>query len=375
MKKTVGLTIALSLITSSLLAGVNADIELDPIIEDMVSGKRIVVKANIDDKAGIDVARTYFKASDGANYSFIPMTCEETECSSTLPAPSAATKSIDYLVLVKNKENVVYKTQTFTATQLPKDSDVPAYQIDPTDEAVHVKTELAQAPDMVEGFGDNVTVDAVEDTARFGVVAGLYGSSAESVAAAGTATSTVSGGTVAASAVGIGTTTLVVGGVVATVAAGGAAAAAVANSSSSNDAVSYSYVEPITNNNTLQGASGDPRVNLAWNNSNDLDLFVTDPCGKELYYSSKTAVCNSYSGVLDVDANVNSNALVSNPQENITWSNGGAIGTYTVRVNDSQNRTSGSTSYTVTIINNGVTQTYSGTISAGGSKDITSFTH
>jgi hypothetical protein len=239
MKRVIVLTTGLSIVVASLLADVNANIELDPIIEKVVSGKRILVKANIEDKVGIDVARTYFKSADGANYSFVPMNCEGTACTSTLPAISTSTKSIDYLVLVKNKENVVYKTQTFNALTLPEDSKVPAYQIEPTDEVIQVKTELAKAPKMVEGFSDNIVLDAVEDTARYGAVAGLYSSS--TTAAGGTATAAttttgaVSGGTVAATSATVFTTTAIVGSAVAVAAVGGGVAVVANNTKNDNN--------------------------------------------------------------------------------------------------------------------------------------------
>ena len=238
MKKLTTLSIGLSLVASTLLATPN--IELNPVIEEIVSGKRIVINATIEDDVGFDVARTYFKSVDGANYSFVPMNCEETACSATLPATSQATKSIDYLVLVKNKENVVYKTQTFSAVTLEEGSSTPSYQMDPTDEAIQVKTELTKAPEMVEGFSDNVAMDTVDSTLRFGAVAGItsVGSSAATggAAAATSATGATAGGTVAATSAATISTAAIVGGTVAVV-AGGAAVAVnnAADDSSSND--------------------------------------------------------------------------------------------------------------------------------------------
>lgn len=241
MKKLTGLTLGLSIVASTLLAGIEANIELDPIIEEMVSGKRILVNATIEDNAGLDVVRTYFKSADGANYSFVPMNCESNACSATLPAPSAATKSMDYLVLVKNADNVVYKTQTFNAVTLPTGAATPDYQIDPSSEAIQVKTELTKAPAMVEGFSDNVAMDTVDSSLRFGAVAGItsVGSSAAAggAAAASTATGATAGGTVAATSAAAMTTTAIVGTTVAVV-AGGAAVASASDSGSSSEASS-----------------------------------------------------------------------------------------------------------------------------------------
>jgi len=246
---------ALSIVASTLLAGTQASIELDPIIDEVVPGKRIVVQAAIEDKAGIDVARTYFKATDSVNYSFVPMECEASACRAVLPAVSASTKSIDYLLLVKNANNEVYKTQTFSAVSLPVGTAMPSYQIEPTDSVIQVKTELAKAPEMVEGFSDNMAIDAVEDSARLGVVVGItqgVGSGAGAAAGVSTTSTAVSAGTVAATGAGIGTTAIVAGGVVA-VAAGGAAAASSSGSSSSH---SDHYDDHYTDTVTAEGLEG-----------------------------------------------------------------------------------------------------------------------
>jgi len=226
--------LGLSLIASSVLADV--EINLDPIVEDFVGGKRIVLNAVVDDKAGLDVIRTYFKSADAANYSFVPMTCQASECMGTLPAPSASTKAINYLVLVKNKENKVYKTQTFKAMSLPKGSELPDYQKDLNDSIIKVKTELAKAPEMVTGFTDNVVIDTVQDTVRYGLVAGITGSgSSASAAGAASLTGTTSAGTVAAGAAGLSTTAMVVGGVVAVGAGAGVASSGGSSDSSSTE--------------------------------------------------------------------------------------------------------------------------------------------
>lgn len=243
MQRKILLTLGcVSLAASTLLADVNANIELDPIIEEIVAGKRIMINANVEDEAGVDVVRTYFKSSDVANYSFVPMSCEKTECTSVLPAVSAGTKGIDYLILVKNSANVVYKTQTFSAATLEDNSKTPAYQNVSSDGTIQVKTELAKAPEMVEGFTDNIALDTVESTARYGIVAGLTTGSGTSAATAASTTGTTSAGTIAASSAGISTAAVVAG--VAVV--GGGAAAAGGGGSSSSDGDSHDEYNDTT---------------------------------------------------------------------------------------------------------------------------------
>ena len=365
MKNIISAIGIISIMAASVLADVNTNIKLDPIIDEVVSGKRILINAKIKDKAGIDIVRTYFKSSDVANYSFIKMNCKDINCAGTLPAPSASTKAIDYLILVKNSDDIVYKTQTFNAKLLPKDSKTPKYQMKPSMKAINVKTELAQAPEMVEGFTDNIVLDTAESTVRYGAVAGLFsGSGAGGAGAAATATGTTSAGTVAASGA-ISTTTMVVGGVVAAGAVGAAAGGGGGGGSSSSSSSSSS---------SLEGSSGDPRINLSWSNGNDLDLHVTDPCSNEISFTNTSATCNNFTGGIDVDT-IPSSSSTSTSQENITWTNGAATGTYIVKIVDFTNNTGSSTSYTISKTNNGVTSTLTGTVSAGGTTTVTTFTH
>ncbi len=324
MKNILKSTLALSLVASTLLA--STSIELDPIIEEIVPGKRIVVNATITDEAGVNVARTYFKAADGANYSFVPMSCEASACSATLPAVSNATKSIDYLVLVKNANNEVYKTQTFNALSLPLDASMPSYQTEPTDSVIKVKTELAQAPEMVEGFSDNIALDSVQDIARLGVVAGIT---------AGTTTSTaVSAGTIAATGAGVSTTAIVVGGVVA-VAAGGAAVASSSSSSStpavsssSSDSSKESTTSPESNNcgywsgyskNDIDGSYNCETLLINWQETPEASYSVCN--GYKTGYITRTS-CKDSSGSFSwskENGMTGSGTVTNNSSSNGVW--------------------------------------------------------
>lgn len=76
--------------------------------------------------------------------------------------------------------------------------------------------------------------------------------------------------------------------------------------------------------------TGDVQITLIWNNTNDLDLWVTDPYGTRIYYGNRRS--NS-GGALDVDANPACNNPNPQPVENIYWPSGQApTGTYTIEV-------------------------------------------
>ena len=211
-----------------------------------VPGNRITITGTINDPAGIKIARCYFKASGEADYVFVPMQKQEgtlTIYSATMPALSNNTKSIQYLLLAVNNSGQVAKTAEFVIP-VTESLVVPGWQSSAIGRAaIRVSTELAKAPETVSGFTDDVTVDAVESTARFmvasevGVASGLAvsaGSAAASAGTAGTAVSAAAVGTaVVAGSVATGTIMglsatafwLVAAGVAA-VAVGGAAAAA-----------------------------------------------------------------------------------------------------------------------------------------------------
>ncbi len=210
--------------------------------ESAEAGKRITIYTEVSDQNGVDIVRVYFKSKDAADFSFIALKQVETQekglfekfqnlgsdfkgqgYSGILPAPANGSKAFEYLVLVKNKANIVIKSQTYAiAVADSKDSDVAVK------EPIQVYTELSEAPKTVAGFSDNITVDIAESGAKAGIVAGLY--SGLTSASGGGA---VSGGTVAASSGGFTTTAAVVGGTAAVVVVGGVAAAAGGDSSSS----------------------------------------------------------------------------------------------------------------------------------------------
>jgi hypothetical protein len=105
----------------------------------------------------------------------------------------------------------------------------PSWQEVPKEGEIKVSMELDKVPTELRGFSDSVTIDAVESGARFGVVALLYHTAADSsskgVLAAAKSTGATSGGTITAAPAGWSTAMIVGVGVGAAVVVGGTVAA------------------------------------------------------------------------------------------------------------------------------------------------------
>ena len=111
--------------------------------------------------------------------------------------------------------------------------------------------------------------------------------------------------------------------------------------------------------------SGDVQITLTWNSTNDLDLWVTDPSGKDIYYLNPSSVSG---GLLDVDANAGCQGVTTQPVENIYWPAGVAPhGRYVVRVQYfKQCEVSAPIAYTVRILVDGQTTDVQDTIRSEG---------
>ncbi|MFH0782369.1 MAG: lipocalin family protein [Pseudomonadota bacterium] len=203
-------------------------------IENTEAGKRVVLYTEVSDTNGVDVVRIYFKSQEAADYNFVGLQATPNEekslfqsfkslgsdfkgqgFSGVLPAPAKGSKGFEYLILVKNKANIVVKSQTYKVTVVEAQGEAVA-----SNQPVKVYTELSETPTQVTGFSDNIAIDGVESGGKFGAVAGLYASVTTGGGGA------VSGGTVAASAGEFTTTAVVVSSAAAVVVVGGLAAVA-----------------------------------------------------------------------------------------------------------------------------------------------------
>jgi uncharacterized protein YfaP (DUF2135 family) len=107
------------------------------------------------------------------------------------------------------------------------------------------------------------------------------------------------------------------------------------------------------------------QVNITWNSTADVDLYVVDPLGEEIYYGDRGSVSG---GILDIDSNAACGS--DGPRaENIFWPFGVVPprGEYTVRVNYWSACGEPSTDYVVTIrTKGGVPQTFTGRLTGPG---------
>jgi len=148
--------------------------------------------------------------------------------------------------------------------------------------------------------------------------------------------------------------------------------AAVAANRSSSDSGSSSGGGGSTGGT---GGTGDVKVTLTWSGTDDLDLYVTDPCSSTISYSGRIAVCQGFTGQLDIDSNANCGTTSTSGIENIFWGTGAAPrGTFNVVVKKYPCGGTGSSPFTVTVLKDGNTQTYPGTVAYGSQVTVTSFT-
>lgn len=108
--------------------------------------------------------------------------------------------------------------------------------------------------------------------------------------------------------------------------------------------------------------SGDIQVSLSWDTPTDLDLYVVDPTGCELYYGNKE--CDSQ-GQLDLDSNAGCGIDGIN-NENIFWPQGQApAGQYEVRTNFWSDCSCCDANWTVTLTYCGKTEVIPGYYAQG----------
>lgn len=115
---------------------------------------------------------------------------------------------------------------------------------------------------------------------------------------------------------------------------------------------------------------GDVQVTLTWNNGADIDLYVTDPNGDELWYQNQSIASG---GQLDVDDTDGFGP------ENVFWPQGEAPdGTYEVSIHhyvyENQPSRPASANYTVVVTAFGRTQQFTGSIAQDQTIAITGFT-
>jgi hypothetical protein len=112
----------------------------------------------------------------------------------------------------------------------------------------------------------------------------------------------------------------------------------------------------------LAVGTGTIQVSVTWNSDADVDLYLVEPSGREIYYGNSSSPAG---GVLDLDSNAGCSTGPRN--ENITYTASPPRGTYTVRVNYWSSCGVASTQYVVTLNVAGQNpRTFNGTFTGGG---------
>ncbi len=136
-------------------------------------------------------------------------------------------------------------------------------------------------------------------------------------------------------------------------------------------------MDAIQTSTTLRGGSGDMRINLQWNTIDDLDLFVTDPCGNTIWALELSHTCRAGKGILDIDANTNRyppSTYTNTPQENIFWEKP-TKGNYIIAIEycSHQSNHTGAVPFNITVVENGVRKDFSGTVREKEKKNVATY--
>ena len=243
---------------------VTTEITHEP-IDYFVPEKRIQLDTKVTDDKGTELVRCYFRAKEEADFVFVKMeNVKKNHYRAILPAPAKYTDTLEYLFLVVNKNKQVLKTQIFQ-TNRNDEKGIPDWQEASSvgsEKDIAVYTELSTAPETVPGFSDSMSVDIVESSVRFGMVAGIYSASAMA-SSGGSAAAATSAGTVTAGS-GMSTTAIVAAGV-GVAAAGAGTAVAVSGGGGGGDGSSEK----------MNSSAG---ISLA---TRTIDSFSMSICGKD----------------------------------------------------------------------------------------------
>lgn len=146
---------------------------------------------------------------------------------------------------------------------------------------------------------------------------------------------------------------------------------------------SWSYVNALTDSikEKVKAAGGkvdgELRVSLSWFNHDDLDLWVIEPDGTRIGYSTfKRPLKSPHAGQLDVDMNAGGPSSRT-PVENITWDDKSKMleGTYTVNVNQYAKRENKDFGCIVEVECNGEIFTFEESSPMVGNTTICTFTY
>ncbi len=354
IRKIVFFFVSVSLVLAGGVAGAAVDRPVIQVTEKdaAVVGSPFRVRAKVLGADRIDEARLYFRAPYARDFAYVNMTPENGEFAGLAPAPARGASRIEQVILARDSSGHVYRSRFFE-TRVSHEQGATS----PAPAPVVVYSEAARTPDELDGFAGDYTIRATPAAAaKLGVVAGLVradgGTPADAgVQAAGSAPASAKNGKNA----GLSKASI------AGIAAGAVALVAVAAGNSGGSggdsaAVSSGNDSAADNSGAASGSGGgnsssntqtrhkSVHVGLAWNNTADVDLHVTDPCGHRIDHLLRSAVCQGYRGSLNRNANDEHRPNpTTNPSESIDWSRGAPKGHYSIRVRMQDNRGNGPT--------------------------------
>lgn len=136
---------------------------------------------------------------------------------------------------------------------------------------------------------------------------------------------------------------------------------------------------PPPKDDNFKGEGGDLRINLQWNTYDDLDLYVTDPCGKTIWALALKQRCGGGLGTLDVDANTNrypKHTWTRNAQENMFWKkpSKGAFKISVKHCNKQDTDRKDPVKFNITVIDDGKRTDYKGSIRYNQKKHVATYT-
>lgn len=148
-----------------------------------------------------------------------------------------------------------------------------------------------------------------------------------------------------------------------------------------DNTVSWTYQNNMTDvikekvKNAGGAVEGELRVSLEWFNDDDLDLYVTEPNGSKICFTSKHS--RSSDGFLDVDMNIGKGCASRLPVENIIFKDKTRMleGNYTVMVNNYAKRENIDLGFNIQIECQGNVYTLSHPKVATGSELVATFTY
>ena len=297
-------------------------------------GSPFKVSARVTDPDGVDVVRLYFKAPHARHFAFVDLLPRNGEYVGLMPAPAAGTTRIEQVVLVKDGSGNISQSSFFdTSTSIAKTGATP------TSTRGVVYAEATPKPAKLDGFSGKYVIKTVPESLKLGVVAGLVkGSSAVKTTSGKTGSGKATGGEAEGGKSG-GLSTAAIAGIA------GGAVALIAVAASGGGGGSDS-----TDSGGQAELFGDVQVQLRWQNTADVDLHVTDPCGNRIDHLQRSAVCQGFTGSLDRNANDEHDPNpTTTPEENITWPHGAPKGHYRIRIRMQDDRGNGPTPVTVVI--------------------------